>query len=435
MSELIDINILVIPPHRQRTEFPTSEMDELSMSILAKGLMHPPVVRNDGVTLVAGERRTRSIMALQAVGLSFMCDGQIVPPGFLPVNRLAALSDLEIREAELEENTIRLDLSWQERAKAIADLHALRLEQARLNGETHTLGKTAKEVYGGEALGSATTATHEAILLQEHLSNPEVAKAKTQKEAVKIVRKLKEAEHRAVLASAFDMKTTQHTLIKGDCRQYLPSLEAESIDCILTDPPYGVNADKFGDMADTKHNYVDSWENALVVYQTIAKEGFRVAKPEAHLYAFCDISHFPALALEFTLAGWEVWPKPFIWNKGNGMLPRPEHGPRYSYEAIIFASKGSKRVLKVDNDVISIPRDQNLLHGAQKPVSLYTNLLARSVLPGSTLLDPCAGSGTIIEAADAMRCTCVAMEALEENFALCVSRLDQGKANDLEFNL
>ena len=432
--ELLDINLLTIPLSRQRTEFPPDEMDELSMSILAKGLLHPPVVRNDGVTLVAGERRFRSIQAIYAVGLTFNCDGKPVPLGFLPVNRLSTLSPLEVREAELEENTIRLDLSWQDRAKAIADLHELRKDQAKEKGETHSLTKTAQEVRGSHVTVNVQS-THEALLLQAHLANPEVAKAKSQKEAVKIVRKIKEAEHRAVLASAFDMQTTEHTLIQGDMTQYLPTLAAESIDCILTDPPYGVNADKFGDMADQGHNYADTWENALRLYRVLATEGYRVAKPEAHLYTFCDITHFDELALTFTLAGWEVWPKPLIWAKGNGMLPRPEHGPRYSYETIIFASKGGKRVLKVDNDVISLSRDATLLHGAQKPVALYTNLLARSVLPGSVLLDPFAGSGPIIPAADEMRCTCTAIEALAENFAICVARIAQGETDSFEFPL
>jgi len=162
---------------------------------------------------------------------------------------------------------------------------------------------------------------------------------------------------------------------------------------------------------------------ALELYETLAREGFRVTKQEAHLYAFCDITRFPHLSTVFTLAGWEVWPKPLIWDKGNGMLPRPEHGPRYSYEAILFASKGGKKVRKVANDIIRVSQDSDLMHGAQKPVALYTELLERSIVPGNKILDPFAGSGPILPAADTTRCTATAIELLPENYAMCVSRI------------
>lgn len=432
--EIINIDLLCIPENRQRKEFPAAEMDELSQSILMRGLLHPPVVRNDGITLVAGERRTRSIKALQEIGLSFYCNGQRIPPGFIPVTKLADLSELEVREAELEENLIRLDLTWQDRAQAIADLHKLRTEQAALAGTTHTVSATAQEVHGPNALGAQIQSTTEAILLQEHLDNPLVATAKSQKEAVKIIRKLKEAEHRERLAAEFDLSTTRHTVLQGDMRTLAPTIASESIDCILTDPPYGVGADTFGDMSDCGHNYRDDWPYALEIYETVATEGFRIAKAEAHLYTFCDITHFQKLVTVFANAGWKVWPKPLIWSKGNGMLPRPEHGPRYSYETILFASKGDRKTLKVANDVITLPPDTGLLHGAQKPVDLYVELLSRSVLPGSTVLDFCGGSGTILPAADVMSCVATMMEAVPENYATAVSRLNK-QSDQFEFPL
>lgn len=422
--ELIPISNLVIPDNRQRNEFSLAEIEELALSISERGLMHPPVVRNDGVTLVAGERRTRAIQSLYTLGATFQCHGAPVPLGMLPITRLAELSPLALREAELEENTIRVDLSWQERCAAIAELHEIRTLQAAQFGNPHTVTQTAKEIHGANAQGSAVQSTHEAILLREHLANPLVASAKSQKEAVKVVRKLKDAEHRERLAAQFDLTKTEHTLIQGSMVVELPKLPSATFDCILTDPPYGVNADKFGDMADCGHNYEDSWENAFALYQVLAREGLRVCKPEAHLYAFCDITHFQEIAHIFNAEGWEVWSKPLIWAKGNGMLPRPEHGPRYSYEAILFASKGSRRTLKVDNDVIQVSGDAKLLHGAQKPVDLYSNLLARSCLPGNSVLDPFGGSGPILPAASAARCRATYIELLPENYATAVSRLD-----------
>ena len=34
----------------------------------------------------------------------------------------------------------------------------------------------------------------------------------------------------------------------GDCREVLPQLEAASVDCVITDPPYGHNNNNNGDL-------------------------------------------------------------------------------------------------------------------------------------------------------------------------------------------
>ena len=420
--KLIPIESLSIPANRQRKEFTRASLDDLAASILSKGLMHPPVVQNDGTTLVAGERRCRVISELAISGKSFLCNGQLIPPGSIPVTLLGDLSPLALREAELEENTHRVDLTWQERAAAIADLHQLRTEIAADSGLSHSITATASEIVGAPAKGSDITSTHEAILLSEHLSIPAVREAKTQKEAIKALRRIKETEHRARLSATVDLSSLPEDLRLGSMIELMPTLLPTSFDCILTDPPYGVDADSFGSMSTTGHNYVDSWENAKELYLTLAREGYRVAKPEAHLYAFCDITRFSELSLIFSLEGWEVWPKPIIWDKGNGMLPRPEHGPRYTYETILFASKGSRRTLCVKPDIIRISAESKLLHGAQKPVALYLDLLSRTCLPGNSVLDPFGGSGTIIPAARSANLACTMFEIISENFDIAVER-------------
>lgn len=422
---IISLSHLVIDENRQRRAFDEKLIAALAADIAQRGLMHAPVVRADGVTLIAGERRTRAIMYLHEMLTDFEYAGKKVPHGMLPVIPLSALSDLEAKEAELAENTIRLDLSWQEKASAIAELHALRSAQKAPASETQTFKDTASEIKGSEAIGGDITSVRDSLILAEHLSDPEVAAAKSQKDAVKILRKKKEAAHRAVLAEQFDQTATAHTLHHGDALEYLQTLESETFDCLLTDPPYGIGADTFGDMSGTGHNYSDSVEYAQRCYSVLAEQSYRVTKSEAHAYVFCDFSLYSFIADAFALAGWTVWPRPLIWAKGNGMLPRPEHGPRYTYEMILFASKGSRRTLRVAPDVISIPLVQNPIHGAQKPVDLYLELLSRTCLPGQTVLDPFGGSGTILPAATSARLLATMCELDEGNFNMAVARLTE----------
>lgn len=422
----IPLSSLVIPENRQRRLFDQKKLEELSTSIMTKGLMHPPVVRYDGENhvLVAGERRVRAITSLASIDVGLTCNDEEFPAGTLPITLLADLSPLGVREAELEENTVRDDLTWADKARAIAELDALRRDQAEAVGEHHSARDTASEIIGRLAEGAEITKVTEAIIVTRHLDDPEVAAAKTQKEAIKVIKKKADSAHRAKLAETFDLTKTPHVLANASAFDYAKDLPTGHFDLILTDPPYGINADEFGSMADTKHSYADTEEYAIDCYRLVANEGFRVTKVQAHCYVFLDPRFWHAIQLEFLLAGWDVWPVPLIWNKGNGMLPRPEHGPRRTYEMILFASKGGKKVLKVGSDVLTIPLTLDRAHGAQKPVLLYRELISRSLLPGQTVLDLFAGSGTVFPAANSQKVVATACELSEEYYNLALSRIN-----------
>jgi DNA modification methylase len=422
----IPLSSLVIPVNRQRRTFDEKKLQELSESIMSKGLFHPPVVHFDGevYTLIAGERRTRAITSLAAISVGVSCGGESFPAGTLPITLLADLDPYSRREAELEENTVRDDLTWAEKARAIAELDALRKEQAADNGLYHSFRDTASEIIGQLAQGAEITKVTDAVIVTKYLDDPEVAAAKTQKEALKVIKKKAEAAHREVLSANFDMAKTPHTLALASAFDYAKDLPTGSFDVILTDPPYGINADGFGSMAGTSHSYEDSPDYGLDCYKLVAHEGFRVAKERAHCYVFLDPRFWTAVSLEFAIAGWNVWPTPLIWNKGNGMLPKPEHGPRRTYEMVLFASKGDRKVLKVAADVITCPLVQERDHGAQKPVLLYSELLSRSALPGNTVLDLFAGSGSIFPAANKAKVIATACEIHKPYYDLALSRIN-----------
>lgn len=433
---LIPASDITIPENRQRKAFPFEEMESLKASISARGLMNPVTLRNDEKTLIAGERRLRAMTELHQSDTPFSFNGAVVPPPFIPFTLLAHLTPLEVEEAELEENTIRLDLSWQERAAALDRLFSLRqkqMEEMVLEGAFEE-GSTAPptKAYSQTDLVEEVTGIRrsskgiaDALIVAKHLDIPEVAGAKTQKEAVKALKKVKAAEHRAVLAESAKRIKSPHTILLGDARQHLKNLPSESFDVLLTDPPYGINIDQCGFDTPTPHNYEDSPETALALYEMLAEESFRLSKPEAHAYVFCSVEFFQRIEFLFSMAGWRTWPRPMIWNKQNGRAARPEHGPRYSYECILFASKGDKKVLCLKPDVITMSPDRDGIHGAQKPAELFKDLLSRSALPGSAILDPFAGSGTTIEAASLSYCNATLIELSEHNYNLCLERLSK----------
>lgn len=421
---LVPLSSIFIPSNRQRREFPQEPMNELSDSIRVRGLYHPIVVapEADRYRLVAGERRFRAISSLAELDITFTCGTEVCQAGFIPVTLLSELDPLTLREIELEENTIRLDLTWAERAAAIADLDSLRREQS----STHTATDTARELFG-YGTGSSVTKVNESILLSRALkTDPEIAKAKSHSEAMKLLTKKREKEHRSLLASTITVANYNFELLEGDARDRLTDLPSGKYQCILSDPPYGINADDFGSQAGTAHTYRDDAKYALECYRALATEGFRACASSAHAYIFCSYEMFADVAIEFALAGWEVWPRPLIWDKGNGMLPKPEFGPRYVYECILFANKGQRPVLLAgQHDVLRYAPPAERIHAAEKPVDLLCDLLNRTCLPGDTVLDAFAGSGPIFTAGARLKLRVTGIELDPEHIASCKLRIKE----------
>lgn len=452
-----------IPANRQRQEFNPEALQELATSIEDTGLLHPPVVRRlEGQwVLVAGERRLRAITQISELGGSFSFDGQVYIDGFLPTSDLGELSELEAEEAELDENLKRKDLTWQEHAAAVARLHDLRqrqqesaMEEALASGQLsgdasetaeafpkHTIADTARELHGRDD-GYYQANTRQDILLAKHLDNPAVASAKSPKEAFKILKRQEEAESNRQLAQTIgkSFSADAHRLLNVNCLDFMADPANHGyFDIILTDPPYGMNAQDFDDaggkLSGIEHHYDDSYESWKQLMTTWCSLSFLVTKPEAHAYVFCDIDNFHELKRMMETAGWYVFRTPLVNVKSNsGRVPLPQHGPRRQYEILLYAFKGKKPVNFIYPDVITTSADKNLSHGAQKPVELYENLLLRSARPGDKVLDSFAGSGTIFPACHTHKCEATGLELNPEYFAMSAKRIEalRAEASQLE---
>lgn len=432
---LLPRNNLVIAEERQRREFLGDDLYALAESIAlgTAGLLHPIVVRTiadspDDRLLVAGERRTIVLDALHDAGIPVRCNGQIIPLDHYPIVDVGELSVFEAAEAELHENLLRKDLTWVEKAQAIAGLEQLRtgiaLEQ---NLPPPTIKDLAAEVFNRpveKSDGGASRAVSTSLLVARHLDIPEVAKAKSLQEAVKVVTKIKEQEHRIELAKVMGEKVAQqgHECYQGDMVEVLPKFENGTFDLILSDPIYGVGAHAFGAQGGS-HEYDDSYETWQRIMPTFFSESFRITKERASLYAFCDYVRFAEMAAIAKAYGWSVYPYPIIWNKNGGVASRPEHWPKHSYETILFALKGDKPHIKLGPDVISTPfQTSEREHAAQKPVQLYVELLARAVLPGAKVCDPFCGRGTIFMAANIQKVFAVGIEKNPAMFTVAAAK-------------
>lgn len=361
---------------------------------------------------------------LHEEGIAFTCGGEIVPPGSVPFNYVGDLSLADIEEAELEENILRATLEWPEEVAARAKIHELRKQQNPLT----TVRATATEIaeIKGTLPETERQGLQRALFLKDKLNDPRIRAAKTVTQAHKIALDDIELSYQAELVKrASTSAPVAHTLIHGDCRHELPKLADNLVDVILTDPPYGIDADTM--KSDSKHHYDDSPDYALEICKTIIREGFRVAKSKAVLFMFCDIENFLTLREYARAQLWTPWRAPLVYYKGAiGHAPWGRAGFVRTHELILFAVKGKRELYQTGGpDVIHLDGTilKNKAHAAEKPIGLLEHLLKRATLPGNVILDPCCGSGPIFPAATALSLTAIGFEKDESYYNRSLVRL------------
>lgn len=432
----ISLSTLSIRP-RQR-ELDDKALGPLKDSIKSKGLMHAPVIGTDGdgAFLLVGHHRTEAMRQLHEAEVKFLYDGIEVPVGTIPVTNIFDLSAADYAEAELEENIIRVEISWQDRARALAAIHALRVAA----NPAHTFTDTAKEL--AEKSGQATAPSgrqrveiRNASILAQNLHRPSVSKARNATEALGILYKEEEAKVEAELIrrkhSAMGAITTSQIEVRhGDFTSILPTLSAGTFDLIIADLPYGIDADKGGFRQRTveHHNYEDSPETAKALLQALISEGFRVCKPRANLFIFGDVDLFPLFKQASGAMGWTVFRTPIIWRKSEseGLAPWGREGFRRTYEMLFFATKGKRGLSQSPVDILDESRvaRHKRRYGPEKPVGLMEQLIECSTMPGDYVLDPCCGAGSTLIAARHLKRKALGIELAESAYNMSVVAAD-----------
>lgn len=164
----------------------------------------------------------------------------------------------------------------------------------------------------------------------------------------------------------------------GDFRQVLADIESESIDLILTDPPY-------------HEKYLDLWDG-------LAELAARVLKPGALLVAYSGQYHL--LTIMNKLAG----RLNYVW-QGSLKMTGPEKNivqQRRIYnraKPLLFFCKGDYKPEAWIDDFFADDRPEKDSHEWQQGIAPAVYYIGALTKPGAKVLDPFLGSGTAAEAA------------------------------------
>jgi site-specific DNA-methyltransferase (adenine-specific) len=225
-------------------------------------------------------------------------------------------------------------------------------------------------------------------------------------------------------------------LYNKDCLEVLNRLEDNSIDLLITDPPYPVtsrgSAGNSGGMMQKDVNKKGKvFQFNDIKCEDYAPEFFRILKDGSHCYVMTNHVNLINMLNTFTNCGFHFI-KCLIWNKGNKIM-----GQYYmsQFEYILFFRKG--KGVKINNcgtsDILSIPnkkkKDENgkNLHDTEKPVELMEILVGNSSKENDTVIDPFMGIGATGVACKNLNRDFIGVELDEHYFNIAKDRINKGE--------
>jgi site-specific DNA-methyltransferase (adenine-specific) len=200
----------------------------------------------------------------------------------------------------------------------------------------------------------------------------------------------------------------------GDCREILPTLEAGSIDTVITDPPYGIWY-KSGPIS---RNSISSTGKRFSIEIDGDDEPF---DPSPWL-------KFPAVAFTGAQYFYDRLPPGgslHCWDKRGDYKPLDQADA----DMVWISERKVSRVFHLAWRGLCrhAEHNQRIEHPTQKPVALMEWIIELLGLePGATILDPYMGSGTTLRAAKDLGRRAIGIEIEERYCEIAARRLEQG---------
>lgn len=178
-------------------------------------------------------------------------------------------------------------------------------------------------------------------------------------------------------------------ILHGNCIEVMQQMPANSVDFILTDPPYLVNF-RDRDGRTIQNDIDDNWLKPAMA------EAYRVLKQDrvaVMFYGWTKIDKF-----------FEAWISAGFQPVGHIVFRKRYSSKtrflRYEHEMAYLLAKGRPALPKNPiADVIDVNYTGNKLHPTQKPVAALVSLIRSFSLTGDLVLDAFAGSGSTCAAA------------------------------------
>ncbi len=209
------------------------------------------------------------------------------------------------------------------------------------------------------------------------------------------------------------MSTLRNAIIHGDCIEVMQQLPADSVDFVLTDPPY-LAAYRSRDNRTLLND-----DNAAWMHRSFA-QAYRVLKHDSFAVSFYG---WPKVDLFFS-----AW-KQSGFRIGGHIVFRKRYASKsafvqYRHEAAYLLLKGNPALPAAPlPDVMDWVYTGNKHHPTQKSIHVLKPLIEAFTKPGQLVLDPFVGSGSTCVAAQRTQRDYIGIELDAKHHATAQKRL------------
>ena len=217
----------------------------------------------------------------------------------------------------------------------------------------------------------------------------------------------------------------------GDCIELLKQVKSDSVDLILTDPPYNIAKDNNFDTMGRAGIDFGEWDKGFDLFSWI-DEIPRLLKKDASVIIFNDWKNLGDIARHCEKNGMIV-KNMFRWVKTN---PMPRNRDRLyitDFEVAIWCVAGANSKWTFNRLDRNYERpelkfglkDDGRIHPTQKPVKLMEHLLKIHSNPKDLIIDPFAGSGSTAVACLRLDRNFITFEKDEKYYNIAKERIDK----------
>lgn len=229
------------------------------------------------------------------------------------------------------------------------------------------------------------------------------------------------------------LRVTPDTIYLSDCIKGMRAMRDESIDLIVSDPPYLINYST-SHRKDKTHDFCTPIQNDANpdLIESYVRECYRVLKKDHAFYMFCSAKTQDFFKLAAQNAGFII-KNTIIWVKNEWTMGDLKAQFGQQYEVILLLNKGrapfnGKRI----GDVWEFPRvkGNRQIHQNQKPVELIERCIEKHSIEGDIVFDGFMGSGTTAIAAMRMNRRFVGFEIEPKYFWMIHNRIIEEARHD-----
>lgn len=227
-------------------------------------------------------------------------------------------------------------------------------------------------------------------------------------------------------------QTDTVTLYHGDSFEIMASMADESVDCVITDPPYAeyVHKNSRSNRKGSAHGEIDFMhftEDKLL-------ESFREMGRITKSWVVSTMDHRHSVPMENNPPEGLRLMRIGVWVKNNPMPALNADRPAHGWESIAYLHRADKKSSwnaggKHGNYVSNLATPTG--HPTPKPVKMFSSFVERFSNPNDLIFDPFAGGGTTLVAAHSMGRRAIGVELDEKYCEIIAKRLSQ-QSFDLE---